>query len=257
MTASLPVWSTTKAILTYAWGERWLALRYATLPVVALLLIDVGGILAGIDIDKHKWWPFVTSILGIFAFAPFTVTWFRSVISGDAEARTRPIFVFAELEKNVVLANIRVLAFLIAASVVLLVIILGGAFVHTLSPPAWLEYGVMGIVGGIALYFWTMALTRVSMVIAYGAAGEPIGLREAFRLTRPMAFRMTWVHIIVATLTIAAFLPLDWAIGFGAHKGVTAIPSAVIDALGGIVYMIFSTTLFGLVYRRLKETAVA
>jgi hypothetical protein len=253
MTASLPVWSTTKAILTYAWAERGLALRYAALPVVALLLIDVGAILTGLATDKNKWWPFVTGLLGIFAFAPFTVTWFRSITSGDADARMRPVFVFAELEKNVVLANVRVMAFRIAISVVLLVVVLGGAFIHTLNPPRWLAYGVMGIAGGIALFFWTMGSTRVSMVIAYGAAGEPVGLREAFRLTRPMAFRMTWVHIIVATLTMAVTLPMNWAIGFDAHKGMTAIVEAVINAVGGIIYMILSTTLFGFVYRRLKE----
>jgi hypothetical protein len=50
---------------------------------------------------------------------------------------------------------------------------------------------------------------------------------------------------------------MSWAIGFGAHKGLTAIGEAVIDALAGITYMIFSTTLFGFVYRRLKEAEIA
>jgi hypothetical protein len=257
MTASLPVWSTTKAILSYVWGKRWLALRYAALPVVILLLIDLGGILAGVDIEKNVWWQIVTGLLALLAYAPFTVTWFQSIALGEGEARTRPVFVLAHLEKNVILANIRVAAFVVVITLVMAIVAGGGAYAIWRAAPKAMETASV-LIAPVVLYFWVMVLTRASVVVAYGAAGQPMGLREAFRITRPIAYRMTWIHIIVATVALVVALPFPVIMGFDGGKSISAsIGLTLANTVGGILYLIFVTTLFGFVYRRLKETAAA
>jgi hypothetical protein len=254
MTAVLPVWSTTKAILVYARDKRTLAIRYAIPPVAALLVIDLCGIAAGIDIEKNPWWAIVTTILTLIAYAPFTVTWFNSIVLGETEARTRPIFGFTYLEKNVILANIRVTAAILIITLIILAIAGGLVYGSSLVIP-----GAMEIFGAIiavpALFIWTMDVTRLSVAIAYSAAGEPITLREAFRLTRPMAFRVTWVHIILATLSFAIVaIAAALTTVLGIEKGVAvSIGLAIVNAIGGFVYLILVTTLFGFVYRRLRE----
>jgi hypothetical protein len=254
MTPVLPVWSTTKTILAYAWGERTLAIRYALPPVAALLLIDFAGIAAGIDVEKNPLWQVVTVILTLLAYAPFTVTWFKSIVHGDAEARRRPLFVLAELEKSVILANIRIMALVIVASV-LMVLVGGGAMYGIYLIKPWLVGGVVVVAAPVFLYFWVMLITRASVAVAYSAAGEPITLREAVRLTQPMAYRATWVHIVLATIafTVVGIAAASTA-AFDLHQGTTVlIGLSVINAIGGFVYLILITTLFGFVYRRLKE----
>ena len=261
MNVSLPVWSTTKTILAYCWQERGLAIKYAALPVIFLVLVNLGGSFFGV---KKSWeWEIVTDLAAILAYAPFTVTWFQGVVLNDTQARTRPLVTFAALEKGVIAMNIRI-AVVVSVIALLLVIAVGFPtyLLAQVAPNAWQVAAL--VLGFPALFFWVLVITRVSLSVAYAAAGEHLNLRDAWKITTPFGFALTWVHIILATIdlailgTIAAILnACGLPIGFGGSDNgppniLAEIMSSIVNTLGGIVYLIFVTTLYGFVYRLLK-----
>jgi hypothetical protein len=261
MSADLPIWPTAKSILQYCWRERALALRYALVPVIVLILLDVLGTLMGIDIAEDHAWQFVTAAATLLAFAPLLVTWYAGVVTGEAEARRRPMFTFGKLESAVVMTNVLVL---IVVSTALLglggIVALVAAGVYQINPIAGQITAV--ILGIPAVVVWIMILTRLSITIAFAADGGGIGLRETWRITAPIAWPFTWIHLIlggigvgidaIATAAVGAGMQ---AAGFGgdAQSGSAVLELAVsaTDTIFTLAYLLLATTLFGVVYRRL------
>src|SRR5438128_1269334 len=65
----LPVWTTIKSILAYCWQERRLAARYAAVPVLCLIILDIVGVVAGVDIAASTWWPIATGAVALLVYA--------------------------------------------------------------------------------------------------------------------------------------------------------------------------------------------
>ena len=260
MSADLPIWPTTKAILLYCWQERALALRYGLVPVGLLIVMDSAGTAAGIDIVEDKVWVAVSAIVALLAFMPLMVTWYYAVVFGHDEARRRPIFTFGQREgavlgNNVLVALVTGIALLPLGGIVAL----GSGAVGYFNEPAG---QVVAVVLGIpAVFVWFMVFTRLSVVIAYSAAGQHLGLRDAWRVTKPFGVSITWTHLILCLIGMgvatAAVAIVDFgleAAGLGGENGrAPAIDLAVsaTDAVFGIVYLVLATTLFGVVYRHL------
>ena len=214
MSADLPVWPTTKAILEYCWQERRLALRYAAVPVALLIAMDSVGTAAGVDIAEDKVWTFAASIVALLVFMPTMVTWYYGVVFGHEEARRRPIFTFGRREGAVLGTNILV-AIVIGLSLIplaALVALVAGPVGYVVSEFAG---QVTAVVLGIpAVFVWLMILTRLSVVIAYAAAGEHLGLKDAWRITKPFGVQITWMHVILG------------CIGMGISTAATALATA-------------------------------
>jgi len=259
MSRGLPVWSTTWAIIAYCWQERRFALKYAWLPVVVLILVDMAGIAMGIDIAKNWKWLAVTNIVSLLAYTPFIVTWYQKIIGLDAQPRG--LFTFHALEWRVVMANVQVGLILgVALLLLIIVVALIGYGVFTLIPSTIdviLIRAIIMLLSLPAIVFWLVLLTRLSLVVAYAAAGEHISISTAWKLTRGIGFPMTWIDILLAVMSFMPVGLITFALTAAVPDG-TPIHHAAVSicgTLGGVVYLTLFTTLYGLVYRRLKDRA--
>lgn len=261
--SALPVWPTTKAVLTYCWRERGLALRYSVVPVLALILLDVGGTLAGIDIAEDRAWQFISAAASLLAYAPLLVTWYAGVESGTAAARTRPMFTFGQREVAVAITNVLVL---LMAGLALLCFGLGveivGAGVYQINALAAQVVTVMLAIA--AVFLWLMLLTRLSVAIAFAAAGRHITMRDSWRVTRGVAVSFTWLHIILGTIGIGIDTAATGIVGavlqvagFAAAAPILNLAVSATDTIFTIAYLLLATTLFGMVYRRVGTKAAA
>jgi hypothetical protein len=259
MTAAFPVWKTTKAILAYCWRQRDLVVKYAALPVSFMLLMECVGILAGIDTRKNPMWQFATTMVSLLLYAPFIVTWFRSIAHNEAQARMRPIVAFTPLEKNVVLINIQIAVFLIIVTIVLAIVLGIGIYVFSLMGQAASRVGTI-VLGLPVIFYWFLILTRVSLALAYAAAGEPIGLRRAYDISAPIGLSMTLIHLVLVIIAgaPAAIIAVMWELLPHTNAGPwQVLGEAVINTGFGILYLLFVTSLFALVYRQLKARGIS
>jgi len=253
MTEKLPVWSTTKSILAYCWQERRLALTYAALPMAILVILYIGAILIGID--GNRFWSFAISIAALVVYAPFTVTWYQSIFVGADEARTRSLFVFSDLEGSVIAANLKIYATVIIAFIPLLIVVVGVgiafAVMNITSGPF-----IAVIIGIPTIFAVVLMTTRLSITIAYAAAGERLGLREAWKLTRPQWLPMTWTNIILGTLNMVPFGLIAGTIYLCTRAAPrpewAEIALKINQIIAGAIYLALSTTLYAFVYRLLK-----
>jgi hypothetical protein len=254
MTAALPVWATTKAIIAYCWRERSLAIKYAGLPVATLLLMECAGIVAGIDTNKSMSWQLGTTMVSLLLYSPFIVTWFQAVIAGDSHARSRPLLAYTPLERNVILINIQIAFFLIIVTIVLGLVLGLALYVCSLMGPVATRIGAV-VLGLPAIFVWFLILTRVSLALAYAAAGEPISMKRAFDISAPVGMSMTLVHVILALASgvpVVLVTVLWELLPEGSARIWPDVGRAIISIGFGMLYLLFATTLFGVVYRHLK-----
>ncbi len=253
MAEALPVWSTTRAIVEYCWRERAFALRHAAFPLITLILLDVVGIGMGIDISKDWRWQVGTSLVSLLAYTPFIVTWYQKV-AGLEQPHSRGLFTFGAIEWRVIMANVQV-GLILGVALLLLIVVLSliGYGVFNLAGQKFAVPTIV-ILSIPALCFWLVLFTRLSLVVAYAAAGEHISLGRAWKLTRGMGVTMTLVDIL---LLLVSFVPIGLialAITAVAAEG-TALHSVTVatgGTLGGVIYLTLFTTLYGVVYRKLN-----
>ena len=253
MSTTLPIWSTIKTVLSHCWRQAGLATKYAAPPLTLLFLIHVTAIALNVDMKRDLLWAFIADASAILIYAPFIVTWFQSIVSGEDQARTRPLVTFGTLEKSVIVINIQIAVVTLAAGVLLAVIAVVESYaIVQFTPLSWVSAGIIaGVPAGL---LWIYLLTRVSVAVAYAAAGEPIGMMAALRLSQPIALNMTIVHIVLglgAGIPIAA---LAAPLYFSGETGdlPTNLASSAVRVAGLLVYLLFVTTLYGFAYRILK-----
>ena len=261
MLAALPVWPTTKAILAYCWAERRVLAKHGVAPLVLLMGIDTYGAFSDLEI-KEEVWQAITSLLALFIYAPLLVTWYRTVAFGEQEANRRAAFSFGQLEGAVIMVNILVTIVILLALLPLGAFVLrGGAIFGSMSE---LAGQIASVVFAIpAAFAWFVIFTRLSVALAFAAAGRHATIRETWRVTAPFGLAMTFVHVclglivgggwgVVAIVVLGgmtlAGIPLDGDDVSPAAQMVVALLSTLFE----MTYFIVTTTLFGVVYRRLS-----
>lgn len=264
MFAALPVWPTTKAILAFCRDGRGLLAKHAVVPLVLLMGIDVFGTFSDVEI-RPEVWQGATGLLALFFYAPLLVTWYRTVAFGEQEARQRPAFSFGLRDGFVIVVNILVTIVGLLALVPLGgIVLLAGGLLGRISDLA-------GEIASVALaipaaFAWFIIYTRLSVALAFAATGHYVGLRETWRLTAPFGLAMTLVHaslglimaagwglvaIVVLGGMTAADIPFD-----GEDAGpIAQMTVSLLSTLFEMSYLIVTTTLFGIVYRRIQDPA--
>ncbi|MDX2223730.1 MAG: alpha/beta hydrolase [Rhodospirillaceae bacterium] len=259
---ALPIWATLRAVLGLCWVHRMVALRYASAPVGLLVLADIGGTLAGIDIMNANGWIAGVSAAALIVFAPLTVAWYRLVVFGPADIARRPLLVFGNAEWRLVGLNVKLaLAILGMGAVGALVVFAGLAVIATNGSEQGAKVAtvVLAVPVGVAVFY---GLTRLSVALAYAAADTPITLCQAIVLTRGCAGRLTVLHALVALaagiLSAASSAMVDalgTALGYSAESatGGWALVVSSVATVFSIAYLLFATALFGLAYRRIER----
>jgi len=161
--------------------------------------------------------------------AAFAAAWNRLTATGDESSMGRPPIAFDTRTVSVIWAFIRLTAVALGVMLILFVVSLfffghyhDGILTYSyhfsvdgVGPTAALLAGVLGPLLALA---WFML--RFVLVIPGAAMGEPLTLRESWRLTALVQFRLlasavllTIVFVILSLLLSAAMLPLFWIAG--------------------------------------------
>jgi phosphinothricin tripeptide acetyl hydrolase len=260
--AALPIWATTRQVLGLCWMQRASALRFAAVPVGLMVLLDVGGTVAGVDIVDERYWMVAVSIAALVVFAPLTVAWYRLIVFGPADLARRPLFTMGNAEWRLVAVNVRLaIAILVMAAIGAVVVFAGLGLLSLAGSEQVAKVGavVLAVPAGLAVFY---GLTRLSIALAYAAADNPITLAHAFALTRGYGVNLTVIHALLALaaaiISAAASEAVDAVGGVLGYSpdtatGAWALLISTVATVFSIVYLLFATALFGLTYRRIER----
>ena len=259
----LPVFQTTGEIFEYCWAHRQRIAIYAAIPVVLSSVAYIVAWLMGADLTDPRQPIFGgLALVHVIVFLPFIVTWYRSIILGDEDLASRPLFTLSGLEG-------RLLVWQIITTVIILTIgALGGllisAVIFALSPILGLGAQV---VAGAALGLWGVfvvaSMCRLSLVFAMAATGRPVILSEAWSKSQGLGVRMAGIFVLCLLSVLVLWIPAQLIILVaGAIAGIISNTEAT--AVGTILEIIFSAvgsaltyalhaTLFAFVYARIAE----
>lgn len=254
-----PVWGTAMDAMDYVWRHRVLVLRFGW---IALAVGIAGAWLLeywGVAEAEPSVELFTIAIIQVLIMLAPTVTWYRIVAYGEAEAARRPIFTLGRLEFRLLLWQILFIFALVVPFAVIGAIIgsIVGLVQATLGQIAAIAVGAPLAIAGVIAF--AVIGTRLSMVVALSTLDTPTGFKRAWALTRSIAWRLTGstIVIILAIVVFLAFAELiAWLVGmiaaiaFSVTSGdvlpyVRAVAQAAIN-LGGLFAI---ATLFGFVYR--------
>ncbi len=264
---ALPVWQTTTEIFDYCWRNRRIMARFAAIPLAIIMVLSFATQAVGVAQTELTWQALVAAIVQALAYLPVTVTWYRIVVFGEAETRSRPLFVLGRLEWRVLWAQILlILLTAVVSGIVSAVIIGAGLFVAGLvglAPDAPATIAVGGILGAAALLFIFVAAVRVSMIIALAATDRPINLKTAWRMTAGLGWRMLGVTILItlagvllaALVRLAAFL-VGAILAMASDltlQGVVPYLALMGQDVAGLLIFLATATLFGFVDLRLMS----
>ncbi len=90
MTIELPVFQTTKDALGYCWHERRALMRFGAVPFGLSIAIAFAAQAMGIGGPGDSFERMGLSLALATVWLPMIATWYRMVVRGEAEARTRP-----------------------------------------------------------------------------------------------------------------------------------------------------------------------
>ena len=120
-TMQLRVSDTVIDVFDYCWRERAALVRFGSVPLA--ISIAAAFVALALDLTQTPTAPASLLIAAVPAivYLPASVTWYRMIVLGDAEARTRPLFTLGRLEWRLLWWQIVIIVALIA------VVAVGGA----------------------------------------------------------------------------------------------------------------------------------
>ena len=259
----LPVFQTTGEIIEYCWTYRYRMAVYAAVPVLITIVANIAGWLLGADLTDPRGPVFMllTFINGI-VFLPFIVTWYRSIILGEQDLATRPLFTLRGLEGRmlvwqiitglIVLAVGAAGALLISAVISALTPILGGA-AEVLAALGLGMWGVMMIA----------VMCRISLVFAMAATGRPVILSEAWSKSQGLGVRMAGIFALCILCVAVLVIPLQFIvfvataivglIAEGAAESAGIVLEIILSVIASVLIYALPATLFAFVYSRIAE----
>jgi hypothetical protein len=194
------------------------------------------------------------------------VTWYRGLVWGKDHARQRPMFAFGWSAGAVFMTYILVsLVGGLAVFALGIVVLILATIVAQVSTVAGQAAAVILIIP--AAFVAVMVWARLSVALVYAALGRHSGIRNTWRITRPIAVSLTWLYIIVAGLGLGLDLAGTGAVdaglealGFGNDTGqptpVLDLAVSATDAVLTLICFLLTTTLFGFAYRQIAGSEV-
>lgn len=259
----LPVFQTTGEILEYCWDRRQAMLTYATLPIVLVVVLNLGAWGLGLDVSNFQS-PAVLAlnILNGLIFLPFTVTWYRMIILGHEGLVGRSAFTFTRLEGRLFGWQ------LIIGLIVVAIGTSGGLIIGGVA-------GALGAAGSsiapvlsaALLGIWVVVIVsiacRLSLVLAMVATDRPAVLSEAWAQTKGLGGRMAAIFILCLLSAIILLIPLQFIVvvlsaivgllSDGLGESAATVFGVIAGAFGSLMILVFPTTLFALVYNKIAQ----
>lgn len=256
----LPVFETTGKILEYCWERRHALLTYAAIPMVIIVVLNLGAWALGLDVTNFQS-PAVLAlnVANSIAFLPFTVTWYRMIILGHEGLVGRGSFNFTRLEGRMFGWQ------LVIGLIVIAVGASGGLLIGGLSA----VLGAAGpFVSAALLGVWLVAVVaiacRLSLVLAMVATDRPAVLSEAWAQTKGLGGRMAAIFMLCLLSAIALLIPLQFiavvaaaifgVLSEGLGQSAATVLGVIAGAFGSLMILVFPTTLFGLVYNKIAQS---
>jgi len=274
-----PVFRTTWEVLDYCWRERKLAVRFAALPLIIIvgLNLTVLAVLgtAALDVPEESLTDpqamilsLAVSVVQMIVYLPLSVTWLRLVVLGEAAARSRSIFTFGSAER-------RFFGWQLLCLLAVFVVVGIGAGITLALQAVINDMRLLGetarMLVALAAIGWTfvwvagliMGLVRMTMIFVFAALDQPVTFKEAWIMTRGLSwllFRST-VLLILASVVVSLLFKL---IGFilsavaaiGTDTGISPI-MAVVTTIGAnitrLMFWLTAATLYGLVYKMIVK----
>ena len=260
---NFPVFRTTWEILEFCWVYRNRVILYGAIPVAITAVLNIAAWLAGADLTDPRN-PAVVglSLVNAIVFLPFTVTWYRSIILGDQDLATRPLFTLTRLEGQMLVWQI---------IIVLIVIVVGLAGALLISAVLGVLSSVLGAasepISAAGLGLWGVVviavLCRLSLVLAMAATGRPVVLGEAWAKTRGLGARMAAIFVLCLLSVIALVVPMQFIVVVAttitgllveaAAESVGTVLEILLGVVASMLVYLFPATLFAFVYNRISE----
>jgi len=201
-------------------------------------------------------------LLQLLVYLPLTVTWYRMVVIGDDAARQRPTFLFGARERRVLLWQI--IAILACVVIGFIGIAAALAIAFRSAGHAVIGVSLAVVLGVLTLLVLFVALNRFNFVMVLAAMDQPVSLKIAWRMTEGMSGRLllAMIAIILAGIVLdvawrLAALLVGLIVAMAANTTVGAIVPYLLvigHSLSGLLTLVASATLFGLIYRMLMTT---
>lgn len=256
----MSIWGTLRDIFRLCWHERWLALKFGTVPVLVNIGLAVFLTTAAPSsvADYARNWSI--SLVSILAFAPFCVAWYRIIIFGHEAVAARSFFAVTPLELRFFGWTLAISG--MAALVGVIVTVVGVTIFIVLTA----VNEMLGIIGGVVMFFAAfavllMTLSRWSVGLAMVASGHPMNLTQAWEVTKPYGWKMSAVQMIiflsiaiVSGLLLIRALP-DFMEAVRTKTAASEISQVTVQLVGtvsGALALWLTSTMYALVYRMIE-----
>lgn len=256
----LPVLHTTGEILEYCWERRMAMLTYAAVPMVLVVVLNLGAWALGLDVTNFQS-PvvLVLNLLNGIVFLPFTVTWYRMIILGHEGLAGRGAFTFSALEG-------RLFGWQIAIGLVVFAVGAAGGLVIA-AIANLLGDGAGQFVAAALLGVWLVIIVsiacRLSLVLAMVATDRPAVLSEAWEKTDGLGARMAAIFVLCLLSAILLLIPIQFIVvvasaivgllSAGMGESAATVFGVIAGAFGSLMILVFPTTLFALVYNKIAQ----
>ncbi|MGE3333736.1 MAG: hypothetical protein AB7I36_08840 [Rhodospirillaceae bacterium] len=247
------VWRAVTDAFAYCWQRRRLMERYGIIPLILGLGVAWTLLYFRVSPDERTVARFSGDFLAFLIAIPPAVAWYRTIVYGE-EAGRRPIYAFTRLEVRMVLWQILfVFPLFIAVLVAAIPVVAAGAVGKMLGG----DIGAYALATpfGIAALAWVFyVVTRLSLVIAMAALETRASFERAWKMSAPIAWRLTGAVFVM----ILGLIPMG-LVGIGIEKlfephAAAPYVGAAIDAVTGLIGLFLLSTLFGQTYKTLAET---
>jgi epsilon-lactone hydrolase len=263
----LPVFQTMGEILEYCWARRRYALTYAAIPIGLIVIAKLTAWQMGLDVTDFQSPAFVIlNLISAIIFLPFTVTWYRMIILGEADLATRGLFSFTRLEGRLIGWQL-IIGLIVLAAGGAGILLIGGITSMLGAANEAAGQVLMPALLGIWAVIITALACRLSLVLAMAATDRPVILSEAWARTEGLGVRMAAIFILCVLCVFLLLVPLQLIVvvitaivgllsdGLAESAGIVFGTIAV--ALGSLMILVFPTTLFAFVYNRISKTMAA
>ncbi|MFL2769512.1 MAG: alpha/beta hydrolase [Rhodospirillaceae bacterium] len=240
---------------------------YAAIPYCITVVLNITAWLSGADLmDPRN--PAVAglSIVSAIVFLPFTVTWYRAIILGDDDLRTRPLFRLGGLEGKMLVWQLIIGLIVIGIGLLGALLISGvlRALSTVLGPTTELlsaaSLGIWGV-------FVISVLCRLSLVLAMAATGRPAIISEAWKKSHGLGSRMAAIFILCIMSVVALIIPAQFVVLTAASivgllsdsmaDSVSMLLQILLGTIGSLLVYVIPATFFAFVYMRIASSMTA
>ena len=267
------VWSTVVDAFDYCWRERAAMVRFGWIPVLVVMAVTIileamgmgKSMSADMNDPRAQAMMFIVGIIQAIVFLSVSVTWYQKVVLGDEAAARRPVFALGRLEIRMFGWQLVVIAGLLVAGVIGAFAII---FIYGLLAARGQEIAAVAlaiILGAALLLVLGFAAMRFAMVLVLVALDKPVHMRDAWRLTNGVGWRL--VGAVALTTIGGAILGVVCHLGvlviamiIGIFLGtsadqVTPYLDAIVTSVTGLLIFLVGATVFGVVYRMVTTHA--